>query len=227
MIALIPARGGSKGVPGKNIRYLDGMPLLAHTIGVAHKSAKIDRIILSTDSKEIAEIGIECGAEVPFMRPSELAQDDSLDIDNSIYTIERLNKEFDGYYDRFVTLQPTSPLRTSEDIDNAINIFVEHNADAVVSVCEVPYCPEWLQKIDKNGNLTEWLDTEIALENRQKLETAYVPNGAVYVLKLATLKAKRTYYTDKTYPYVMPPERSIDIDTYFDFELAEFIMGRK
>jgi len=233
MLAIIPARGGSNGVPGKNIMYLDGMPLLAYAIEAAHKSYQIDRIILSTDSEEIAEVGRKFGAEVPFMRPVELAQDNSLDIDNSIYTMDRLNSEpesifggFSGNYGEFVILQPTSPLRTFEDIDEAVRIFRMNDADAVISVCEVPYRPEWLQKTDKNGVLRAFFKDEITLENRQKLEVAYVPNGAVYVLKLALLKEKHTYYTDKTYPYIMPPERSIDIDTYFDFELAEFMMGR-
>ena len=141
MIAIIPARGGSKGIPNKNIKQLSGKPLIAYTIEAAKNAKSLKKIILSTDDQEIAKIARNYGVEVPFMRPKELATDDALAIDNYIYTIERLNSKLREPYESFVVLQPTSPLRTALDIDNAVRIFRENNADSVVSVSEAPYCP--------------------------------------------------------------------------------------
>ena len=224
MLAIIPSRGGSKGLPGKNIRLLNGKPLIGYTIESAIEAKNINRVVVSTDDMEIAKIAKIYGAEIPFMRPQELATDNALAIDNYIYTIERLNTEFGGNYKEFVVLHPTSPLRTAEDIDNAIEIFKNRNAESVISVCEAPHPPLWAKEIDVHGILKNYFSLNTENKNRQELKKAYMPNGAVYVFKISLLKEKRVYYFEKTYPYVMPKERSIDIDDYFDFKLAEFLI---
>lgn len=227
MMALIPARGGSKGLPGKNIRLLYGKPLIAWTIEAALASRRIDRVIVSTDEEAIAAAGRSCGAEVPFLRPSHLAQDDSLAIDNYLYTVHRLQQEFHLKEDAFVVLQPTSPLRRPEDIDAAVDLFIQNKADSVISVTELSHPIAWTKTIRPDGTLRDYFDTEEVVKNRQAYQPVYIPNGAVFVLRYSLLKRNYTYYSEKTYPYIMPPERSVDIDTLFDFELAEYVLGKK
>jgi len=226
MIAIIPARGGSKGVPGKNIKPLCGKPLIAYTIEAALAVKSLERIILSTDDSEIATIANRYGVEIPFMRPAHLAQDDSPAIDNYIYTMDRLNSESSKQYDEFVVLQPTSPSRIVADIDNTIKLFHEKNADSVISVCEASYPPVWAKKLRPNGTLKDYFDIDIDVHNRQEIEPAFIPNGSIYILRLSLIKKHYTYYSEKTFSYVMPPERSLDIDTQFDFEIAEFLMRK-
>lgn len=226
VIAIIPARCGSKGLPGKNIKKMNNKPLIWYTINVAKKSKFIDKIIVSTDDNEIAKIAKSYEVEVPFMRPKKLAKDDSLAIDNYIYTIDRLNKEFNYSIDEFIVLQPTSPLRTSLDIENAVQIFEEKKADSVISVSEAIHPPIWAKRIDKKGILRNYFDIKIENKNRQEIEKVYMPNGAVFVFKFSLLRKKYSYYSDKTYPYIMPLERSIDIDSKLDFEFAEYLMKK-
>lgn len=226
MLAIVPARGGSKDLPKKNILLLCGKPLIVYTIEEARKSKFIDRIILSTDDLEIAKIAKEYGIEVPFMRPEQLALDNALAIDNYIYSIERINSEENNQIEEFVVLQPTSPLRTGVDIDNAIQIFKEKNADSVISLIESLHPPFWSKKISKEGKITEYYDIKIENKNRQDFEKAYMPNGAIFVLKYSLLKEKYSYYSENTYPYIMPRERSIDIDDLLDFKFAEFLMRK-
>ena len=226
MIAIIPARGGSIGVPGKNIKEMNGKPLIWYTINVAKKSKFIDKIIVSTDDNEIAKIAKSYEVEVPFMRPKELARDDSIAIDNYIYTIDRLNKEFNYSIGEFIILQPTSPLRTSLDINNAIQIFIEKKADSVISVSEAIHPPIWSKTIDEKGILRDYFDIKIGNKNRQDIEKAYMPNGAIFIFKYLLIKEKYSYYSDKTYPYIMPLERSIDIDSKLDFKFAEYLMKK-
>jgi len=223
MIALIPARGGSKGLPGKNIRPLAGKPLIAHTIEAALKAQSIDRVICSTDSEEIATVALRYGAEVPFLRPAELAQDNSLAIDNYIYTIDRLSRESGSEIADFVVLLPTAPLRTAADIDAAVAIFREKNADSVISYYPAPHPVQWYKYVDENGVLRSLLPETNPLANRQEEKASYLPNGAIYVFRLAILKDPGVYYTDKSYPYIMPAERSVDIDNLNDFRCAEFL----
>ncbi len=227
MLAIIPARGGSKGVPGKNIKPLCGKPLIVYTIEAAVAAKTIDRIILSTDDPEIAKIASKYDVEIPFMRPKELAQDNSLAIDNYIYTIERLNREFKCNYEEFVVLLPTAPLRTSEDIDKAVELFSQTNAESVISCTTLHHPLEWVFSINDNGVIQRNSETDIRkMMNRQESKHSYIPNGAVYVFKYSLLKEKNSYYSDRTYAYVMPPERSLDMDTLYDFEFAEFLMDR-
>jgi len=226
MLAIIAARGGSKGVPGKNIKPLNGKPLIAYTIEAAHAARSIDRLILSTDNESIADVARELNVEIPFMRPKEFAQDNSLAIDNYIYTIDRLNAEFNCNYTEFIVLLPTAPLRTAEDIDKAVELFYSKKADSVISCVTMSHPPFWAKKIDKSGKIEDYFSEDISNKNRQEFETAYKPNGSIYVFKYSLLKEKYTYFSEKTYAYVMLPERSIDIDTELDFRFAEFLMEK-
>lgn len=223
MIAIIPARGGSKGLPGKNIKNLNGKPLIAYTVEVALKSKYITDVIISTDDPEIYNIGLEYGAKDTFLRPSELAQDKSLAIDNYNYTLDRLEKDFDYEINSFVVLQPTSPLRTVDDVDGAIELFIEKKADSVISYCEEHHPIAWHKYLDSKGKLDNIFDNNV-LRNRQDIRTSYYPNGAVYVFKSELIRSGQ-YYSNETYPYIMPRARSIDIDTQEDFEYAFFLMA--
>lgn len=223
MLAIIPARSGSKGVPKKNIKELAGAPLISYTIKAAKKSEFITRIIVSTDSEEIADVATKYGAEVPFLRPAELATDDAKAIDVYLYTIERLNLENDEQINEFLVLLPTSPLRNYMDIDQAIKIFKKKNADSVISVTETEYPPQWIKRISEKGVLEDYFQGMNNL-NRQEYEKTYIPNGAIYIFKYNVLKKEYNYYTDKTYPYIMPNIRSIDIDTPLDFMIAEYLI---
>lgn len=198
MIAIIPARGGSKGLPGKNIKEMCDKPLIAYTIEAALKSKSIDHVILSTDDEEIAAVAKKYGAEVPFMRPAELASDTAMAVDNYIYTIGRLEKEWNTKIDSFVVLQPTSPLRIAEDIDGAVELFNARNADSVVTYVKEAHPIFWHKKIDENNKLEDIFEGTIA--NRQELPITYYPNGAVYVFSTEMIRQKK-YYTDKSYAY--------------------------
>lgn len=224
MIAIIPARGGSKGLPGKNVRPLNGKPLIAFAIEAALKAKHIERVIISTDDDEIARVAVEYGAELPFMRPAELASDTAMVIDNYIYTIGRLEEEDGKDIDAFVVLQPTSPLRVAEDIDGAIELFEKKGADSVISYCQEAHPVTWHKYLDEDGRFVDIFDANI--KNRQENRVSYYPNGAVYVFRTSMIR-ERKYYTDKSYAYVMPRTRSVDIDFIEDFEYAEFLLRRK
>lgn len=223
MIAVVPARGGSKGLPGKNIRQLNGKPLIAYTIEAALKSEYISDVYISTDDQGIYDAALKWGVQPSFLRPSFLAQDDSLAVDNYIYTLERLNSEFGKKVDDFVVLQPTSPLRTSEDIDGAIELYFAKNADSIVSYTEERHPISWHKYLAESRQFINIFPEEI--KNRQEYRVSYYPNGAIFVFSFDLIKSKR-YYSDKSYAYIMPRNRSVDIDTLEDFEYAEFLLGR-
>jgi len=223
MLAIIPAREGSKGVVGKNIRYLDDKPLIAHTIQAAIESEQIDRIIVSTDSESIAQISLEYGAEVPFLRPKSISQDNSLILDNYKYVLERLKIEYGEVINSFVALQPTSPFRNSYDIDMAVELFCKNDTDSVISFTEEAHPPEWNRIINNDGTFCNFITEEIY--NRQVYKSVYRFNGAVYVYN-TELISKNLMYTSNSLAYVMPEERSIDIDTENDFLYAEFLMNK-
>jgi len=226
MIAIIPARGGSKGLPGKNTRVLGGIPLICHSIKTALSAASISRVIVSTDDEAIASIAKDCGAEVPFIRPIELANDNSMVMDAYLHMIDRIADEIQQPIDSFVALLPTVPLRLPEDINEAVKIFKIKKANSVISVTESAIPIQWYRRITNEGVLCDYLPEFNATMNRQELEQTYVPNGAVYVFRTEVLRTTRQYYTEKTYPYIMPRERSADIDVLLDFEWAEFLLGK-
>lgn len=224
MIAIIPARGGSKGLPGKNLKLLNGKPLIVHTIEVALASKKISKVIVSTEDEEIARIAISAGAEVPFMRPLYLASDESLAIDTYIYTLERLKTDFSLNIESVVILQPTSPLRLVNDIDGAIDLFFEKKADSVISYTKEAHPISWHKHIDYDNKLISIFEDKLL--NRQDTKETFYPNGAVYVFQYSFLK-ERNYYSDKSYAFIMPREHSIDIDYIEDFEYAEYLLRKR
>ncbi|AZR73887.1 acylneuraminate cytidylyltransferase [Anoxybacter fermentans] len=225
-LALILARGGSKGIPKKNIKILNGKPLLAYTIEEAKKSKFIDRVVLSTESEEIAEVGKRYGAEVPFMRPKELATDEASSIDAIIHALNWLKMNED-YWPKFtVLLQPTSPLRTVKDIDGAIEKLLEHNAESLVSLCEVDKHPFWLKKIIDN-RVVPYTEEGQHITRRQDLPKVYSLNGAIFIAESILLVKERSFYVGRTIPYIMPKERSVDIDNIIDWHLAEILMKER
>lgn len=223
ILAIIPARGGSKGVPRKNIKMLADKPLIAWTIEEAQKSKCIDMCIVSTEDEEIKSVAEAWGGNVPFMRPAELARDDTPGIEPVLHTIKMLQG-----YDFVVLLQATSPLRTVEDIDGAITCCLDRDCESCVSVTEAEHSPYWMFKMDEQSCLRPIL--EIAKEEsyqRQKLPKVYQLNGAVYVASISFLEKQRSFVGGGTVGYVMPVERSYDIDTVLDFEIVEAIMEHK
>jgi N-acylneuraminate cytidylyltransferase/CMP-N,N'-diacetyllegionaminic acid synthase len=226
MLAIIPARGGSKGLPGKNILKLAGKPLICHTISAALKTKSITRVIVSTDDANIASMAEDCGAEVPFMRPDELASDNSLAIDSYLYTIDRLATEDNIKIDSFIALLPTAPLRLANDIEGAIEVFKIKEADSVISVTDPEVPVEWYKRINKKGVLEDYFTNANTMKNRQEFNASYIPNGAIYIFNVDKLRSSRTYYMEKTYPYIMPRRRSVDIDEVIDIYWAEFLINK-
>ena len=227
MLAIIPARGGSKGLPGKNLRNLAGKPLICHTISAALKAKSINRVIVSTDDVNIASIAKGCGAEVPFMRPNELASDNSLVIDSYLYMIDHLSSEGNIKIDSFIALLPTAPLRLAFDIDGAIEVFNTKEADSVISITDAEVPVEWYKRINKNGILEDYLTNANIMKNRQEFDASYIPNGAIYIFNVDKLRSLRTYYMDKTFPYIMSRAHSVDIDEVLDFYWAEFLINKQ
>jgi N-acylneuraminate cytidylyltransferase len=216
ILAVIPARGGSKGIPGKNIREVGGRPLLGWTVDAAKRSKYIDRLIVSSDSPEIIRVAKELGCDVPFVRPSELAQDET----NGVAPILHAITMVDGY-DLVILLQPTSPLRTSQDIDGCVEQCIKLNLNACVSVTEVEQSPFLMYFLDKQSNLKPVMNLEVPYARRQDMPTVYSLNGAVYVADCKWLLKKKTFMTTETGAFVMPNERSIDIDTELDLEMLQ------
>ena len=228
VLVLIPARGGSKGLPGKNIKPLEGTPLIAHSINHAKGSKYVTRIIVSTDDQEIANVAKQYGAEIPFMRPQELATDTAIAVDTYIYTLNKLKHDEAYEPDILIILQPTSPLRASEDIDNAIEIYKEKQADSVIGVVEYEHPLARAKKILEDGRMLPYLESEgQRLQNRQQMKKAFSPNGAVYVLNPKLVKETKTYYTSNTFPYIMSREKAVDIDTIDDFNLAIYYLKKR
>ena len=219
VLAIIPARGGSKGVPRKNVKILAGKPLISWTIEEAKKSKYIDRLILSSDDEEIIRVAKRWGCEVPFVRPKELAQDDTPGIEPVLHALSELT----GY--KFVLLlQPTSPFRTVEDIDVAIEACLKNNADTCVSVSKVEKSPYWMYEVDEYKVMKPLLNPEQIYNSRQLLPTIYSLNGAIYLSSCDWLRKDKRFINDKTFPYIMPVNRSIDIDSELDFIVAECLM---
>jgi len=225
ILGLIPARSGSKGLPRKNIKPLLGKPLIAWTIEQSLASKYLDRVVVSTDDKEVAEISKKYGAEVPFMRPKELAEDNAKGIDVVLHTIDWLEENDQRkQYDLLMLLQPTSPLRKSEDIDNAIELLFLKEAKAIVSVCEVDHHPLWANTLPENGCMKNFIKQEIMNKNRQELPVFYRLNGAIYLAYCNYIKERKSFFGKDTFAYIMPKSRSVDIDDEIDFKLVEILI---
>ncbi len=223
ILGIIPARGGSKGLPGKNLLPLLGKPLIIWTIEQALLSKYLDNIIVNTDDEEIAEISKNSGVEVPFTRPKELATDNAKGIDVVIHAIEWFEKNRDGF-DLIMLLQPTSPLRIVQDIDAAIDILFLKKAQCIISVCKTEHPPLWTNSLPTDGCMKDFLQPEIINKNRQEIPVFYRINGAIYLAYCSYLKAQRSFLGTETYAYIMPAKRSVDIDNDIDFKFAEFLM---
>ncbi|WP_289023767.1 acylneuraminate cytidylyltransferase family protein [Desulfobacter postgatei] len=227
ILAVIPARGGSKGVPRKNIKRLAGKPLLAWTVETALSLDCLDRVILSTDDEEIAGIGKRYGADVPFLRPAEIAADDTTDMPVYEHALNWL-EQHDGFIpDIVVWLRPTVPLRSAGDIENSLDLLIKKRPDWVRSVCEAEHHPYWMYKL--NDTRMEPFVEGIRIENymrRQLLPPAYRLNGAVDVTWRSTILEKKILYAGVIEAHIMPVNRSIDIDTMLDFQLLEAIISQ-
>jgi CMP-N-acetylneuraminic acid synthetase len=215
MWAIVLARGGSKRLPGKNLLPLAGVPLISHTLLAARNSGKFGKILVSTDSPEIARIAVSTGAEVPFLRKPELSTDESSSIEGCLDVLQFMERQ-GSRTDSFALLQPTSPLRTSEDIREAVSLFEREKANAVVSVVplgasakKIP--ADWKKNIDAHGFLSPSSEGGAVV----------VPNGAIYLVLTELFLQEKTFYPPRTLPYVMPERKSIDIDTADDFARAE------
>ena len=221
-IAVIPARSGSKGLKDKNIKDLCGKPMIAYSIEAALDSGKFDVVHVSTDSEKYAEIAKEYGADVPFLRTPELATDTATSADAIIYSINRY-REMGSDFDTIMILQPTSPLRTKDDIIKAYEIYKEKDAESVVSVCEVDHPPLWSNTLSDSGSM-ESFSVITAGSRRQDLKQYYRLNGSIYLTTIEKYLSKESLYNNRCFAYVMPKDKSVDIDDAFDFLMAESIM---
>jgi CMP-N,N'-diacetyllegionaminic acid synthase len=224
-IAIIPARSGSKGLQDKNIRLLNDKPLIAYTIEAALISGMFDEIFVSTDSEKYAGIAKKYGANVPFLRSEELSSDiaSSWDVVREVLSIFR---ELDKKFDTFALLQPTSPLRTSDDIMNAFKLMSGKKANAVVSVCEVDHSPLWCNTLPENNSLCEFLNKELITKPRQQLKTFYRINGALYIVNTTYFSNVSNIYESDCYAYIMEKRKSIDIDDQTDFDIANMLLNK-
>jgi N-acylneuraminate cytidylyltransferase/CMP-N,N'-diacetyllegionaminic acid synthase len=227
ILAIIPARGGSKGLPGKNIKPLLGKPLIGWTIEQAKASRHIDDIFVSTDSREIADVAETFGIKVPELRPPELAGDAATSASVVIYTIEKLRKEGKSF-DYLILLEPTSPLRDIDDIDNSIEILINTpDAESIVGVCKVENAhPSFLASIDSNNFLNSYTD-QFKVIRRQDLMNLYFFEGSIYVSKIDSFINCKTFYHDKCMGYIVPKYKSFEIDDLLDFRIVETIMQLK
>jgi CMP-N,N'-diacetyllegionaminic acid synthase len=222
ILAIIPARGGSKGLPKKNIRLMCGKPLIAWTIEQAINSRYLDTVYVSTDSEEIAIIARQYGAVIPFMRPAELARDDSPTADAVVHAI--LQFELQGkQFDYIVLLEPTSPLRKPDDIDNAIKLIVDTpGADCLVSLGEIHMeHPLIVKRIQENGFLMPYMPDSQKIHQRQQADRAYFPYGVVYISKVHAYLKDRTFYSERTIPYLIDRWQNYEIDDEIDFSIVE------
>ena len=220
VLALIPARGGSKGIPHKNIIDLCGRPLIEYSISAARSSKYIDRVIVSTDDAEIAKVSGESGADVPFLRPAELAGDDSRTVDAVLHAVNQLKAQGEEYH-ILVLLQPTQPLRTSEDVDKAIEKFIESNCQDLVSVSPVDDNPLLIRSIE-NDKLIPLINASSTCR-RQDMPAYYRVNGCIYINLIDELN-ESTSFNDNTVPFVMSREHSVDIDEMKDLYIAEYYL---
>lgn len=223
-IAIIPARSGSKGLKDKNIKLLNGKPMLAYTIEAAKQSGIYDCVHVSTDSEQYANIAREYGADVPFLRNEELSGDLAGSWDVLRWTMEQYAL-FGQDFDCVAMLQPTSPLRDAKDIQNAYRVFEEKQADSVISVCEVDHSLEICNTLDESDSMYGFYD-EDRIAARQSYKTYYRLNGAIYILKAEILMNKQKIYGKNSFAYKMSKMHSIDIDDELDFTIAETILQK-
>lgn len=214
VLGLIPARGGSKGLPRKNILLVGGNPLIAWTINAAKNSKSIDTLVLSSEDSEIIEVAKKWECEVPFRRPDHLAGDTAKSIDVVLHALDQMPG-----FEYVALLQPTSPLRNAEDIDAAFALMQECGAQSCVSVCESEESPYWMYHVVDGQKLLNLLPSEKDFVRRQDLPPVYILNGAIYIAKIDWLRQTGSFIGEGTVAYKMPKERSIDIDCADDLAI--------
>ena len=232
ILGIIPARGGSKGVPGKNIRPILGKPLIAYTIETGLNSKLITDVVVTTDSTDIQEIALKFGASAPFLRPAELATDTALAVPTIQHAVAEMEKVNDVTYDYIIMLQPTSPLKTSDDLDQALTKLIEADADGIISVVDVDNnhpmkMKKFLGDDGRSGQMVDYEKPPYENCPRQHLPPVYIVNGALYATKRDVFMERNTFQGDVCLGYEMPADRSINIDTEFDFLLAEHSLSNK
>lgn len=226
VIAIIPARGGSKGIPGKNIKLIGGKPLIAWTIDSAIVSKYIDRVIVSTDSDEIASVSKNYGAEIPFKRPAKLATDEASSESVVLHALRWIKKNEGKEYDYFILLQPPLPLRTTKHIDGAIEKIVNDPiAKTLLSITKATTNPYLIEIINKKGYLEDFIERQERIVRRQDIPSIYQINGAIYLIKSKDFLEKKSFYISPMSYYLMSRRSSVDLDDNFDFTLAEFLIS--
>ncbi len=220
VLAVITARGGSKGLPGKNITDVGGKPMIAWALEAAHGSKFIDRTVLSSDDDAIIAVAKNLGCDVPFVRPAELAADTSPTVDALIHALNQIPET----YDYLVLLQPTSPLRVVEDIDGAIEKCHASGAPACVTGCEPTKSPYWMFHLGDGETMTPVIESEGLKTRRQDLPKVFAPNGAVFLAQIPWYREHLTFYGPGTVAYMMPPERSVDVDSALDLALVQTLL---
>ncbi len=225
LLFIIPARGGSKGLPGKNIKKLGGKPLIAYSIEAALQCKLKGDVIVSTDDEEISKIAKQFGAQVPFMRPPSISGDTASGMDVIFHAINFM-KENGNQYDYVILLQPTSPLRTHDDIENAFNFLNEKNANAVVGVSKPDHHPLWSNILPSTKLMGDFLRPEIKGKQRQELPDYFEINGAIYIGKIDYIQKQNSFLGNETVAFIMSPEKSVDIDAEKDFVVAEYYLNK-
>jgi len=227
-LAIIPARGGSKGLPGKNIKELCGKPLIAWSIEAGLKSKYIDELVVSTDYQDIADIAKEYGANVPFLRPDYLASDTATSFDAVKHTIDYYKNELNKEFDYIVLLEPTSPLREYTDIDNAIEQLLKSSANSIVGISKTEdQNPAFLINKDQNNYLSGYENKDMKVLRRQDINDVYFFEGTVYISNIEILVEKKTFYHKNTIGYEVPKYKSLEIDDIDDFIMVEALMKHK
>ena len=221
VLAVIPARSGSKGLKNKNIKVIAGKPLISWTIDAALKSKHIDKVIVSTDSKKIEKISKEHGASVPFSRPKDLAEDATSSIDVMLHAVEYFPE-----YKYIIMLRPTSPLRKYSNIDQAFELFLKSNMDSCVSVTKDKKTPFWSYSITNENSLISLFPNKEIPSTRQEIISTYNLNGAIYISNILNLKEKKSFISEKTFGYEMSDEVSIDIDDINEFRAASRLLKK-
>ena len=222
VLGIIPARGGSKAIPDKNIVLICGKPLICYTIEAAQKSRLLTRCIVSTDSEKIADVCRKAGADIPFMRPSELAGDDAPTLPVLLHALDALQEA----YDAVMILQPTSPLRLTLDIDNSIDLLSNNSyADSVISVVKVgDHHPARMKFIEKGYLMDPPFAEAFEGQRRQDLHPCYLRNGAIYLTRTKVMREQRTLKGERCLAYVMPEDRSVNIDSHLDVKMAQTLI---
>jgi CMP-N,N'-diacetyllegionaminic acid synthase len=226
VLGVIPARGGSKGIPKKNILPVGGKPLIGHTISAALDCRGLNDCIVSTDSQEIADCAASLGMPVHSLRGEALAADTTTTEDTVIYEVEKYEKETGQTVDVIVLLQPTAPMRLASDIDAALARFFDTGSTSLISVYEADFVHPSIMYFQKKGKLTPVLDEGKTIQRRQKFESVYVRNGALYITTRDHMFGSESFVDEAPSSYVMPWERSVNIDEPFDLEIAEWLMSR-